>query len=122
VAAGAAQSVNMAGSIGAQLSPAQANMFGIRSVMGGWNSDQLKQAMAAYIKPTGTQYTGGAATYQYQYNQMQAQYGITLPPATLGSWIAQSALGNITPDQVRNNLIAQGVVPLPVFGGQVEGG
>jgi len=122
VAAGAAQSVNMAGSIGAQLSPAQANMFGIRSVMGGWNSDQLKQAMAAYIKPTGTQYTGGAATYQYQYNQMQAQYGITLPPATLGSWIAQSALGNITPDQVRNNLIAQASSRYPSLADRLKAG
>jgi len=122
VAQGASQAASIAGSIGAQLSPAQANMFGIRSVMGGWNSDQLKQAMGAYIKPTGTQYKGSAATYQYQYNQMQAQYGTTIAPATMGSWIAQSALGNITPEQVRNNLIAQASSRYPSLADRLKAG
>ena len=78
VGSAAAQVTAMAGQVGARLTAAQVQQVGVDSVMFGWNSDQLRQHLTPYVKSAtvsgaANQYTGGAATLQYQYQQMAGQ-------------------------------------------------
>ena len=113
----------MADSMGAVMTTNQINQAGIDSVRLGWNSDQLKQAMAGYVKPlNGSMYTGDAATHQYQYQQLASQYGVTISPTTMGEWVRNSVQGKTNADGIKNALIAQASSRYPSLASRLQAG
>jgi hypothetical protein len=123
VSAAAAQANTMASTIGAPQTPAQLALIGTHSVMFGWNSDQLRQAITGSMTAHGgTGYTGEAAASQYQYTQLANQYGVDVAPATMGNWVVQTARGNYTADMVKNNLIASASSRYPSLAERLKSG
>jgi len=123
----AAQVTNMAGTVGARMTAAQVQQIGVESVMFGWNSDQLRQHLEAFVKavPDGAgnqQYTGGAATAQYQYQQMAGQYGVTVSPTIMGQWVRNTVTGRGTAEDVRNHMVALASSRYPALADRIKAG
>jgi TfoX/Sxy family transcriptional regulator of competence genes len=127
VGSAAAQVTNMAGTVGARMTAAQVQQIGVESVMFGWNADQLRQHMEAFVKTVpdkagNQQYTGGAATYQYQYQQMAGQYGVTVSPTIMGQWVRNSVMGRGTAEDVRNHMVALASSRYPALADRIKAG
>jgi len=129
VGSAAAQVTTMSGNMGAQMTAAQVQQIGVESVMFGWNTDQLRQHMEAFVKvkPTGAgeyanQYQGGAATYQYQYTQMAGQYGVTVSPTIMGQWVRNSVQGRGSVEEVRNHMVALASSRYPALADRIKAG
>jgi len=118
-----AQVVTMIGSTGAVMSTAQLQQIGKDSLLFGWNSDQLKQHVGAFVTANKAgQFSGAAATTQYQYTQMAQQYGIAVAPATMGTWVKNTQTGSVNPDGVRNWMIASATSRYPSLADRLKGG
>ena len=127
VGSAAAQVTAMAGQVGARLTAAQVQQVGVDSVMFGWNSDQLRQHLTPYVKSAtvsgaANQYTGGAATLQYQYQQMAGQYGVTVSPQVMGYWVKNTTSGSWSADDVRNHMVALATSRYPALSDRIKAG
>jgi len=113
----------MANTTGAVLSAAQLQQIGAESVMYGWNSDQLKSRMGGSVTSGKSgQFSGGAAVAQRQYEEMAAQYGVTVSPATMGLWVKYTMMGSESADQVRNYMIGQASSRYPSLADRLKSG
>jgi len=124
VAQSSAQVTSMAGTVGARMTAAQVQQIGVESVMYGWNSDQLKQHMYAFItadKKTG-QFSGGAAAYQHQLTELAGQYGVAVSPGTMGWWVKNTSTGHSSTEQFQNYVVAQASSRYPALAERLKAG
>lgn len=108
--------------MGTRMTSGQVRQIGIESVMFGWNTDQVRNAMGKFVTAVNGQFAAGAATYQLQYQQLAAQYGVAVSNATMGSWVRSAVLGSSTVENVRNSLIAQSTSRYPALAGRLKAG
>ena len=119
----AAQATSMAGQMGAVLDPAHLHQISAEAVLYGWTTDQLKQTMAKFITANrGGQFTGGAAAYQEQYNQLAGQYGINVSAPTMANLVRQSVMGTNSPEQVRNYFVTLASSKYPSLAARLKAG
>lgn len=113
----------MAASMGATISAATASVIGRDTLLYGWNSDQIKQHLAAYVKVGNNgQYAGQAGTEQLQYNQLAEEYGVALSPSQLASFIQGSTMGTVNQQTVQNWMIAQAKSRYPSLSERLQSG
>ena len=118
-----AQVVAMIGTTGAVMSTAQLQQIGKDSILFGWNGDQLKQHVGAYVSANKAgQFFGAAASTQFQYTQMAQQYGIAVAPAQMGTWVKNTQTGAMDTDGVRNWMIANASSRYPSLADRLKGG
>jgi hypothetical protein len=105
------------------MTAAQLTTVGVDSVMFGWNSDQLKQHMGAFVKAgTGGQYVGGAATYQHQYTELAGQYGVSVSPSRMGQWVRNSVMGSTSAEEIQNYMVARASSRYPSLAARLKAG
>jgi hypothetical protein len=102
-------------SMGALASPADVSLLATHAMQFGWNDEQIKQQLNAFVKPGGGAYSGQAGQLQWQYKQLAAQYGATVSDGTMQSWVQGGLNGAITPDSVKQNLVNQAASKYPGF-------
>jgi hypothetical protein len=113
----------MANTTGTQLGSWWLNKIATDSVMFGWNADQLRQTVGGMVKVDAHgQFHGDAATTQYQYAQMAQQYGVTVAPATMGTWVKNTSMGSLNAEGVRNWMIANATSRYPSLADRLKGG
>jgi peptidoglycan hydrolase-like protein with peptidoglycan-binding domain len=103
-----AQITTMAHTYGAGLTAQQLHQMASEAVLYGWTTDQLTPRVVAFLKAgTGFQYSGNAASYQTQYTNLAAQYGVQVSQPTMANWIKDSELGTTNQDAIKNYLVQQ---------------
>ena len=113
----------MVGSTGAQMTADQFNTIGGDALKFGWNTDQLRQNMAAFVTAgTGGQYAGGAGAHQFAYSQLASEYGENIDPVYMGHLIRNTVMGTVTNDTVRNDMIARASSRYPALASRLAGG
>src|SRR5450759_4919183 len=123
VAQGAAQASSMAASMGATMSAQQLNVIGADTVAFNWNADQIKQHMTAFVSADKSgNYTGSAATAQYQYKQLGEAYGVAVSPAQMGQFVRDSVLGHTNQASVQQWMIAQAQSRYPALASRLASG
>jgi len=114
--------LTQARNMGTRMTSGQLRQIGIESVMFGWNTDQVRNAMGKFVTAVNGEFAGGAETYQVQYQQMAAQYGVAVSATTMGSWVRSSVLGSVSAEGVRNSLIAQATSRYPSLAARLKAG
>jgi peptidoglycan hydrolase-like protein with peptidoglycan-binding domain len=119
----AAQIAQMARTFGASMTSAQLNQMASEAVMYGWTTDQLTPRVVAFLKAgTGFQYAGNAATYQTQYTNLAAQYGVQVSQPTMANWIKNTELGTVNQDSVKNYMVQQASSRYPALAQRLKEG
>lgn len=101
----AARLMNMGGEIGAPLAQNTANRMAIQAMQLGWTDDQMRRMLAGMIyTQNGGDYSGKAGAYQQQFNEMAADYGLTISGPTMRGWVRDAVLGARDPMGVKQSL------------------
>lgn len=125
VTAAQSQLSNIANRIGAKLSASQLNKLAEQSFWFGWDTTQMTQHLAANITPEDKQaglYSGEAATAQRQFTEMASQYGISVSPSLMASWVRGAALGTLNLDEVKQYAIKQAASRYPALADRLKAG
>lgn len=89
----------------------------------GWNDDQIKRAVAGYLKADSNGiYRSGAATAQMQIRQIASDYGYSLSTAQSGAWVKGMVTGTVTPEQVKQQIMAISASKYPGLADRINAG
>lgn len=89
----------------------------------GWTDDQIKAAVAPYIRADANGlYRSGAAAAQMQIRDVASDYGYSLSTAQSGSWIKAMAQGQMTIEQVKQNIMADAISRFPALKDRINTG
>lgn len=114
VAQQAADILRLAAQDGANIDAMTAHQMAKDALSNGLDAAHIKQAIDAHVTyQSGGQFKGAAAGTQDQFTQLAAQYGVTLSPDTIGSWVQNTAQGKATADDFTNYVKGQALSKYP---------
>lgn len=114
---------NMAWQMGALVPGAQMAKLAEQALQFGWDENQMRSAMLAFIKVNkGGAYQGQAASNAEKYKQIADSYGVTLSTAQLGSFVQNSIRGTVTDQYVQQWAASQAASRYPALAQQLKAG
>lgn len=128
VTSSALQVMTIAKQMGVRADNKALTTIGRGAYMLGWNQDQVKNALLKYVTPnSGGNYLGGAATFQQQYTELGAQYGIQDYlgkgwSAKLNAWVKGSVDGGTTPEAVKLAMTQMAMAKYPALAERLKAG
>lgn len=123
VAAAKSQLTDIANRIGAKLSTSQLNTLAEQSFWFGWDANQMQQHLSGNITASKTgYYSGEAGTAQRQFTEMAAQYGISVSPSLMASWVRGAAKGTVNLDGVKQYAIKEAMSRYPALADRLKAG
>jgi hypothetical protein len=114
---------NLAGSVGAQLTPQGLERLAKRALLMGWDEAQIRDVLAKHVRPGGAgYYTGDLAEIEDHLRSTALQNGITLQGDQLQRWMRDIVRGNASQDQFVTAIRHMAANAFPLYGEQVRSG
>lgn len=117
------QMAAMAWQMGALVPGAQMAKLAEQALQFGWNEQQMRDAMMAYIKLNGSgSYQGQAETNAQRYKEIADSYGVSMSTAQLGSFVKNSIRGTVNDSYVQQWAASQAASRYPALAAQLKAG
>lgn len=117
-----AQLQDKAAQMGAAITPAMFNTIAQNALMYNWNDSQIQDVLSGYVHTVNGVFTGGAADTAERIRQKAWRNGVSLPEATVQTWVQGIAAGDMTMEGATAVLQKSAKSIAPAYAAEIDAG